>query len=174
MKNKYLKKIILYFLIFIISCIVGWIYEVIFYRITDNAWVNRGFLYGPYLPVYGFGGVFLVFFLDRLKNKPIILFILSMLITGILELITGLAMFKIWHRTWWDYTGLFLNIKGYVCFRSVFTFAIGAMLLIYIIKPQLLKIMNKIKIKKLSILCSGILIIMIMDLILSFLIRNKI
>ena len=119
-------------LIFIVGCFVGYIYEEIFCLIIDRELVNRGFLYGPYLPVYGFGALFLML-LKPFKKSPILIFVLSMLVTGVVEYITGYVMWEIWHQRWWDYTGLFLNIDGYVCLRSLLTFAIAALLLIYII-----------------------------------------
>ena len=55
---------------------------------------------------------------------------------GVLEYFTGLVMFRIWHERWWDYRELFLNIDGYVCLRSVFSFAVGALVLMYLLEPQ--------------------------------------
>ena len=82
-------------------------------------------------------------------------------------------MFKIYHRTWWDYTGLFLNIDGYVCLRSVLTFAIGGLFLIYIIEPLICKYINKLgKMHKYALLVS-IFLIMIVDLSMTLMFRNK-
>lgn len=83
-------------------------------------------------------------------------------------------MYKIFHKKWWDYTGLFLNIDSYVCFRSVFTFAIGGMLLIYIVEP-LIKEFISTKSKKITNIISIVfIVIFVIDALLSFLIRNKI
>ncbi|MDO4369083.1 MAG: putative ABC transporter permease [bacterium] len=161
-----------YVFLFLIGSIVGFIYEEFFYYFTEGIIEKRGFLYGLYLPVYGFGAVFMVLFLKRFKKYPILIFLLSMLVTGILEYITGYAMFSLYHRTWWDYTGLFLNIDGYVCFRSVFTFAIGGLLLIYIIEPLVCKFVNERKLSSL-ITCSFLIIFMfVFDFIFTILFRN--
>ena len=173
-KNKISRIFVLYFLIFLAGCITGYIYEEIFYLIQDKTLVNRGFLYGPYLPVYGFGAILIVLLLDRLKKYPLLVFILSMLLTGIVEYITGIALYEIYHKTWWDYNGLLLNIGGYVCIRSVFTFAIGGILLIYIIKPQIIELMDKIKLNRLKIISIVILLIIVIDFILSILIKNAV
>ena len=166
-------KVIIYTLIFFIGSIVGYIYEVLFFLIMDNELVNRGFLYGPYLPVYGFGAVFIVLFLKKYKKNPLVVFLLTMILTGILEYITGYLMFKIYHRTWWDYTGLFLNIDGYVCLRSVLTFAIGGLFLIYVVEPLICKYINKLgKMHKYALLVS-IFLIMIIDLSMTLMFRNK-
>lgn len=158
------KQIELLLLIFITGCISGYIYEEIFYFVVDHKLVNSGFLYGPYLPVYGTGAICLFLILRKLKKNPVLIFLLSIIITGIVEYITGYLMFLIWHRTWWDYTGLFLNISGYVCLRSVLTFAIGGLLLIYIIVP----ILNKLIAKKEKLAIIFIIIFMISFVIDSF------
>ena len=138
-----------YIIIFLIGAIVGFIYEELYCLIIDKELVKRGFLYGPYLPVYGFGAIIMTYLLKRFKKNPLVVFLLAMLITGIVEYITGYLMFTIYHRSWWDYTGLLLNINGYVCLRSVLTFGIGGLLLIYIIGLVLffIKGYNLLKIK---------------------------
>ncbi len=168
------KVFAFYFLIFIIGSIVGWLYEEIFYFVNERAITNRGFLYGPYLPVYGFGAILLVLFLKRFRKNPIIVFLLAIIITGVLEYFTGLIMWEIWHQKWWDYTGLFLNIDGYVCLRSVLTFGIGSLLLIYLVEPLVIKMIDKIKKKTLMILCFSILTIFIIDNIITFIFRHPI
>ena len=144
MRKEVTQKILYLILIFMIGAVVGYIYEVIFYLIQDHQLINRGVLYGPYLPIYGAGAVF-IYFLKPLKKHPILLFISSMLITGILEYIIGLYCLKINNIRLWEYTGLFMNIQGLVCLRSVITFAIGGLILIYIVDPLLEKIVTKIK-----------------------------
>ena len=130
-------------IIFIIGSFVGYIYEEFFSLIVDKELINSGFMYGPYVPVYGFGAVFIVYLLNRFKSHPTLVFILAMIVTGVVEYITGFGLMKIYNDRWWDYTGLLLNVDGYVCLRSVLSFAIGGMLLIYIIYPFILKIKEK-------------------------------
>lgn len=126
-----------YLLIFMIGSFIGWIYELLFYLLVDHVLVNSGFLYGPYVPVYGFGAVLMVIFLKRFKKNPFVLFLMAVLLTGVLEYVTGIVMWEIWSKRWWDYTGLFLNIGGYVCLRSVITFGIGGLILMYLIEPNI-------------------------------------
>lgn len=175
-KKKEIDKttiICTYIIIFLIGAIVGFIYEELFCLIIDKELVKRGFLYGPYLPVYGFGAIIMTYLLKRFKKDPLIVFLLAMLITGIVEYITGYLMFTIYHRSWWDYTGLLLNINGYVCLRSVLTFGIGGLLLIYIIEPFVSDLSTKVnnnKYLKVSVLIVSIFVI---DLVLTLLFRNK-
>lgn len=170
MNSSKKEKLIYWILILLIGSLIGWIYEEIFYYITENTISNRGFFYGPYLPVYGWGSVILMLTLKKLKKYPILVFILSMLITGIVEYATGYIMYALYERIWWDYTGLFLNISGYVCFRSVFTFAIGTIGLIYFIEPYLNKFIKK-HFKSSSLISWLFLIIFIGDSIITFIFR---
>lgn len=170
MNSNKKEKIVYWILIFLIGSLIGWIYEEIFYLVTENTIGNRGFFYGPYLPVYGWGAVILMLTLRKLKKHPILIFILSMLITGIVEYITGYVMYAMYGRVWWDYTGLFLNIGGYVCFRSIFTFAIGTIGLMYFIEPYLNKIIKKYT-KCASVISLLFLIIFIVDSIITFIFR---
>ena len=167
------EKILYWVIIFFLGCFIGWIYEELFYLFIEHTLYNRGFLYGPYLPVYGWGSVAIILFLKKYKKNPIFVFIAIMFLTGILEYITGYIMWEIWNNRWWDYTGLFLNIDGYVCLRSVITFAIGGVMLIYIIEPAIIKLLSSANRKKvLSIICVIISIVFIIDNLLAFLIRH--
>ncbi len=173
-KLNLIQKLKIVLLIFIVGCFAGYIYEEIFHLVIEHELVNRGFLYGPYLPVYGFGAIFLTLLLKCFKKSPVLVFLASMLITGIVEYVTGYAMWEIWQRRWWDYTGLFLNIDGYVCLRSLLTFAVGALLLIYIIEPYIVKYIKKWNKTKVNLFIILFYIIISIDIILTFLIRNRI
>ena len=159
------------FLIFFIGCLIGWLYEEIFYFVDERIIVNRGYLYGPYLPVYGVGALLIYLLLNRFKKQPILVFLLSFIITGIVEYLTGLWMWEVYHRRWWDYTGLFLNIDGYVCFRSLFTFAIASLALIYLVVPLIDKLIKKMGNNGSFVLSLTIGTIMIIDLALTLLFR---
>ena len=170
MNDNKKDKLIYWIFIFLIGSLIGWIYEEIFYFVTENTISNRGFFYGPYLPVYGFGSVILMVTLKKIKKYPFLIFVLSMLITGILEYITGYVMYAMYKKVWWDYTGLFLNIDGYVCFRSVFTFAIGTIGLMYWIEPWLIKFIEKYK-KTSKYISTTFLLIFILDCVVTFIFR---
>lgn len=160
--------------IFFVASIIGWIYEMIFYKVTENILENRGFLYGPYVPVYGFGAILIVLLLKKFRKYPIPLFIGMAIVTGILELIVGEFMVAVWHRRWWDYTGLLLNIDGQVCLRSVLSFAVGGLGLIYLIEPYINKTNETISAKNKKIIYTSIISVMLLDLILCLIIRHPI
>ena len=173
-KKNWLKDNFSYLiLIFLFGSLVGFIYEELFYLIVDKKIVYQGFLYGPYLPIYGWGCLGLLS-LKKVKKHPSLVFLLAILITGVLEYISGFMLLKIFNRTWWDYTGLFLNINGHVCLRSVLSFSVGGLALIYLIEPWVLKINDKIKAKTKSIVYITIIAIMLLDLSFCLIIRHPV
>ena len=111
------------FLIFLTGCLMGWIYEEIFYWITEGLLRNRGVLYGPWLPIYGIGALGF-YALKPLKRRPVLLFLLCAAVTGAVEYVIGYAGVHFFNLRLWDYRGLFLNIDGIVCFRSVVSFGL--------------------------------------------------
>lgn len=166
-KKNIIDKILYNFIIFLLGAVTGYIYEVIFYYITLGILNNWGVLYGPYLPIYGIGAV-LLSQLKPLKKKPILLFILSIIVTGLLEYIIGYISLNIFNQRLWDYRGLFLNIDGLVCLRSVITFAIGSLILNYLLLP----LIDKYYSKKLYKYTYVVIIIFIIDIIISNIYRN--
>ena len=164
------KNLAKYIIVFFIGAFVGWIYEVIFYYFTDGKLINRGVLFGPWLPIYGTGAI-LIYFFKFFKKNPIILFLSIMIITGILEYLVGYFFLKFFDMKLWDYDGLLFNIHGLVCLRSVITFAIGGMVLIYLVDPIIEKIIKK-QSKVLNIAVVVLVFLFIVDTILSLLFRT--
>ena len=101
------------FLIFIMFSMVGWISEVLYVGIFhEHKFVNRGFLYGPLCPVYGFGGVVILLLPPVLYETWIPLFLASMVLCTIVEYFVSWFMEKMFHARWWDYSHYKFNIKG--------------------------------------------------------------
>lgn len=131
MTIEILCKIIICFLIY---SIIGWIYETILCSINEKHFVNRGFLNGPYCPIYGFGAIFDILILGRINNI-LLLFILGVLITCSLEYLTSYIMEKIFHARWWDYSDRKFNINGRVCLIGAIVFGFFSVVLLKIIHP---------------------------------------
>ncbi len=162
------------FLIYLISCFVGWLYEEIFYWITEGMLRNRGILYGPWLPIYGVGAM-VIYFAKPLKKWPPLIFLVSLVGTGLVELLIGSAAIHFYGLRLWDYSGLFLNYKGLVCFRSVVSFAVLGILFHYLIEPLSNKFYKKIENKKTIHIIAGVLLfIFVVDCILSAIFRTPI
>ena len=135
-------------LIFVISGISGWIYEELFYRLNDGAFSWRGHGMGPWLPIYAFGMVILLFATAPVKRSKWKVVLLCAVISGGFEFLVGWALFHLYDGLrLWDYNTErwnWGNVGGYVCFRSVLVFAVAAPLLIYTLVPLLGKMAKKL------------------------------
>ena len=100
------------FLWFLLYSFIGWVYESILVSISERQPVNRGFLNGPYCPIYGFGVILVCYSLEPIKENIVVLYVGSVLLTTFLELITGFLLEKVFAQKWWDYTRERFNLKG--------------------------------------------------------------
>ena len=119
------------FIRFIIYSFLGWLWEEIICSIQARKLVSRGFMSGPYCPIYGFGAlIFLI--LSHFTTRPVELFFLGGLLACTLEYITSYAMEKLFKARWWDYSNRFLNINGRVCLIGFIVFGLFAVAFPYI------------------------------------------
>ena len=140
------SKIVLFFFFF---SIIGWLWEVFYFIVIKGQFVNRGFLRGPWLPIYGFACALLILFtkskkLRKLLNSPMLTFIFITIFCTILEYITSYVIEKYTGIRYWDYSKLFMNINGRVCLRNSIFFGVGGSLCIYIIGPSFARNVEKI------------------------------
>lgn len=161
------------FLIFLTGCFAGWIYEEIFYWITEGMLRNRGILYGPWLPIYGIGALG-IYALKPWKKNPVLLFLLCAVVTGVVEYIIGFAGIHFWGMRLWDYRGLFLNIGGIICFRSVVSFAVMGLVFHYLLEPAAERMIRKANPNVIQIGCLLLALLFLADCILSALFRTPI
>ena len=131
------------FLIFIMFSMVGWISEVLYVGIFhEHKFVNRGFLYGPLCPVYGFGGIVILLLPPSLYQTWIPLFFASMILCTIVEYFVSWFMEKLFHARWWDYSNYKLNIKGRICLLNSVLFGFLGLGVIRFVYPQMLRFLN--------------------------------
>ena len=121
--------------IFIIYAFIGWCTEVSYAAVNRGIFVNRGFLNGPYCPIYGCGVVIVVAVLTPLKENLFFLFVGSFLLTSILEYITGFVLEKVFHNKWWDYSDKPYNIKGYICLKFSLFWGFACTFIVLILHP---------------------------------------
>lgn len=100
---------------FFVYSIIGWVYESIEVSIRRHKLVNRGFMRGPMLPIYGSGAVVMVMIGIPLKAYPVAMFFTGIVVCTMLELATGEAMEAIFKVRYWDYTNSFMNFRGHIC-----------------------------------------------------------
>lgn len=152
-----------YVLLFFIVSFAGWLWEAGIYLVTEHTWVNRGVYYGPYLPIYGSGGLLLWFMLHRLYRKPLWTFCLSALICSVLEYATSVFLEWKWGVRWWDYEEHFMNLNGRVCLLGAICFGVGGMLLNCWLLPWYMRLYHRISRKWRLILCGVLLAVFILD-----------
>lgn len=163
-----MKNVMIYFLLFLIYSFCGWALEVIGKLIEKRRFINRGFLIGPYCPIYGFGALAITFLLKKYVSDGITLFIMAILICGILEYLTSYFMEKIFHARWWDYSQKQFNINGRVCLDTLITFGLLGVFIMYVSNPFFLKILNSLPFTLLVVLSSFLFVVFIVDNVLSF------
>ena len=116
--------------IFIIYAFLGWCSEVAFAAVNKGKFVNRGFLNGPVCPIYGVAMHIVVLCLWNLRDRPLLLFLGSALLTTSLEFVTGFVLERFFHDKWWDYSDMPFNIKGYVCLKFTILWGLAASFII--------------------------------------------
>lgn len=132
------------FLLFIIYSFFGWSVEVLETIILKGKFINRGFLVGPYCPIYGIGGITMYLLLSRYLNDPFTLFIMCILLFSVLEYSTSYIMEKLFKARWWDYTHYKFNINGRICLETMIPFGVIGLTFMYVINPFLLNILNSL------------------------------
>ena len=163
----------IYILLFFIYAILGWTMEVVCKLVEKKKFINRGFLIGPYCPIYGYGALLITILLNRYTNDPIALFVMGIVVCSILEYLTSYFMEKLFHARWWDYSQRKFNINGRICLRTMIPFGLLGLFMMYISNPFFFSIIEKIPNNELDIICVILLIIYFIDNIISFnIIRN--
>lgn len=127
MEYTFLQTIIFFF----IYCFLGWIWETGYVSLCKHRFVNRGFLHGPLIPIYGFGAMTILFATLPLKGNGILVFLGGIIASTVLELTTGCVMEWLFHVRYWDYTNIPTNIRGYVSLPTSIVWGILSLLIVY-------------------------------------------
>ena len=151
-------------MMFFIFCFVGWVWEVSLAFISEDMFVNRGTLHGPWLPIYGTGGVIILVLLKKLREKPALEFVAAMVLCSCLEYFSSWYL-EMTHdgQRWWDYTGYFLNINGRICAEGLLTFGLGGLAIVYLLAPALDNLLSRIDARKLGIVAAVLLVLYCAD-----------
>ena len=163
-----------YFILFLIYSFLGWAIEVIVTFYKDKKFVNRGFLLGPYCPIYGFSSIVMILYLNRYCDSFITVFLLAVVVCSIIEYLVSYLMEKLFNARWWDYSNRKFNINGRVCLENSIWFGLLGTLLIYVVNPFLYNLISKMSDKVLLIVGIFLLIIFVIDLIISLNVTFKI
>ncbi len=123
----------------------GWLWEVMLNFIVNGSFANRGVLHGPWLPIYGTGGVMILVLLYRLRSRPAAEFGAAVVLCGTVEYLTSVVL-EATHggARWWDYSGYFLNLNGRICAEGLLVFGVGALAIVYAAAPLIDTLVQKL------------------------------
>ncbi len=127
----------------------GWVWEVFYYYLLQGHYINRGVMHGPWLPIYGAGGIAILIFLFPFRKSPVKHFFATMILCGVLEYGTSVFLEYAFGAQWWNYDGFFLNINGRICAEGLLVFGIAGLAFIYFLSPLLDDVIRRIKPAKL-------------------------
>lgn len=132
----YTYSLVQWVLVFYIYCFLGWCFESTVVSVQQRRFVNRGFIRGPMLPLYGTGAVLLLWVALPLEGRsPVLLFLAGMAATTLLEYVTGVVMESIFKVKYWDYSAHKFQFQGRVCLQSSLAWGALTLLLTAFIHP---------------------------------------
>ena len=159
-----MKTVETWFLWLMIYSVIGWVYESTICSIGQRKLINRGFLNGPYCPIYGTGAVLVLLVLGRIQN-PVLLFFAGAVLTCSLEYLTSWLMEKLFHARWWDYSKRKFNIGGRVCLIGAVVFGAFSVVLILVLHPWVKSLTDRLTDTALTWICAILLVGIVSDLI---------
>ena len=134
-------------LMFCFWAFIGWCIEVCYMTIETGEYQNRGFLSMPICPIYGFGVLMIAVFSRPIADRPLLLFVISLVLCTALELAVGLGMEKLFNTRWWDYSHEKFNYRGYICPKVSILWGLGCVLVIKVVQPLVETVVNHIPFK---------------------------
>jgi len=114
---------------FYFYCFLGWIWETCYVSVLKAKWVNRGFMRGPFLPIYGSGAIVVLIFTLPFRTNAGLVFVVGMVSATVLEYFTGVVMERMFHVRYWDYSNQHMNLNGHICLTSSLAWGVFSVLL---------------------------------------------
>lgn len=147
--------------------IIGWICEVIYCSVSARKFVNRGFLNGPYCPMYGIGAILILTITYPLTSNPLIIFMIAVLVSTVLEYFTGWLMEALFQIRFWDYLNEKFNLKGRICLKNSLLFGLMGLIVTCFLHPFMVSFIQNIPSDRLRVMSSALMAVFLVDLILT-------
>lgn len=166
-----------YIFIFFIFSVIGWLIEVSLKSIQFHRFINRGFLVGPYCPIYGLGALLIVMsneWIGRYDSSNAIIFLNSVLICGFIEYFVSYFLEKFYHARWWDYTNRPMNLHGRIWIGNLILFGLGGLSIVNIFNPLFLSLFHNLDLRYREIIGIIIGVLMLSDYIISYFVMKLI
>lgn len=161
-----ITTLIKYILLFFFYSAAGWLLESIYCSIGEKKIINRGFLTGPLCPIYGTAAIVMtVLIYNPFKDKPLIIFLLGIVLCDIVEYLTSFVMEKLFAARWWDYTYEFMNLNGRICLKHSLYWGVISVVFVTVIHPAVDGLYDKINKDYLNYIFIAVMVIFIIDLI---------
>lgn len=152
---------------FYIYSFLGWIFESSYVSFKNKRWINRGFLEGPFLPIYGGGAVMMLFVSEPFKYNMLLSYIAGAVGATLLELATGIVMESIFKVKYWDYSYKKYNYKGYICLSSTIAWGFFTVMMNQCIHPIILRFIAMVPTLLLHILSGIVSVYLVFDICIS-------
>ena len=162
------------FLLFMIYSFIGWIIEMLVVAMEKGRFTARGFLIGPYLPIFGVGAVLITLLLSKYSNDIFVLFIMSSFLGAGLEYVVSYILEKVFNTRWWNYERDRFNLNGRVCLSTTIGFGILGVMMVLFFNPLILTMLNNLSEIVLNFTAIILAVIFILDTIISFVIISGI
>jgi len=160
--------------VFILYSVIGWCLEVIVSTMNSGKFINRGFLNGPYCPIYGVGVMSVLLLLLPIKDNLLLLFVSSILLTTALELGTGYLLERIFNQKWWDYAGENYNFKGYICLQSSLIWGLACVFVVYVVQSIINNFVHLSSGDAGNLIASALLFIFMLDIVITIISLSKV
>ena len=131
-------------LLFFFYCFCGWVWESCYVSLCQRHWVNRGFLQGPVLPIYGSGAIIILFVTLPVEQNLWLVWLLGMLAATALEYVVGAAMEKLFKVRYWDYSKHKFNLNGHICLTSSIAWGFFSILLVRFLHPPVGRLLVRV------------------------------
>lgn len=131
-------------LLFFFYCLCGWIWESCYVSLRQGHWVDRGFLHGPVLPIYGSGAIIILLATIPVAEDLRLVWLFGMAAATALEYVTGAAMERIFKVRYWDYSNQRFNLNGHICLSSSIAWGFFSILMVRFLHPPVARLLARI------------------------------
>ena len=140
---------------------------------NKHKFINRGFLIGPYCPIYGWGSLAIILVVGKNTTDVLAVFLKAILICSLLEYFTSYFMEKLFKARWWDYSNRKFNLNGRICLETMVPFGLIACFVIYVLNPFIVGLLGKLSSSCLNVSAIVLLVLFVIDFVISFNVINN-
>lgn len=129
---------------FILYSFIGWVVESLYMSFCNRKWTNRGFTFGPFCPIYGFGGVIGYLIMHPFSSHLVWLYLIGAFLATVFEYLVGILMQKTLHEVWWDYNEKPFNYKGIICLESTIAWGFYAIIIVKFLNGRMMNLVSRV------------------------------